>query len=148
LALITQQADLTLEEMRERVAERGFQLAVSSIWRFYDRHGISTKKKCVPRSSSARMWRARGTDETGTTTNMARARGRCRRGARLIGRVPHGHWKTITPKSCARGASAGSLPAGRDTPGRPTRGFRCCATVATAIVVSWTRSERADAFLA
>lgn len=35
-------------------------------------------------------------DETGTTTNMARRRGRCRRGARLIGRVPHGHWKTTT----------------------------------------------------
>jgi transposase len=35
-------------------------------------------------------------DETGTATNMARRRGRCRRGARLIGRVPHGHWKTTT----------------------------------------------------
>ena len=35
-------------------------------------------------------------DETGTTTNMARLRGRCRRGVRLIGRVPHGHWKTTT----------------------------------------------------
>jgi hypothetical protein len=35
-------------------------------------------------------------DETGTATNMARQRGRCRRGARLIGRVPHGHWKTTT----------------------------------------------------
>ena len=30
-------------------------------------------------------------DETGTATNMARLRGRARRGARLIGRVPHGH---------------------------------------------------------
>jgi transposase len=35
-------------------------------------------------------------DETGTSTNMARTRGRARRGARLIGRVPHGHWKTTT----------------------------------------------------
>jgi transposase len=35
-------------------------------------------------------------DETGTATNMARLRGRCRRGSRLIGRVPHGHWKTTT----------------------------------------------------
>ena len=35
-------------------------------------------------------------DETGTATNMARLRGRARRGARLIGRVPHGHWKTTT----------------------------------------------------
>jgi transposase len=35
-------------------------------------------------------------DETATTTNMVRLRGRCRRGARLIGYAPHGHWKTIT----------------------------------------------------
>ncbi len=35
-------------------------------------------------------------DETWAKTNMARAYGRCRRGARLIGRVPHGHWKTST----------------------------------------------------
>jgi transposase len=35
-------------------------------------------------------------DETSTSTNMVRLRGRCRRGERLISRVPHGHWKTIT----------------------------------------------------
>jgi len=35
-------------------------------------------------------------DETGTSTNMARSRGRCRRGVRLIGKVPHGHWKITT----------------------------------------------------
>ena len=31
-----------------------------------------------------------------TSTNMVRLRGRCRRGERLISRVPQGHWKTIT----------------------------------------------------
>jgi transposase len=35
-------------------------------------------------------------DETGTSTNMARLRGRTARGERLIGKVPHGHWKTTT----------------------------------------------------
>ena len=35
-------------------------------------------------------------DETATTTNMVRLRGRCARGMRLIGYAPHGHWKTIT----------------------------------------------------
>lgn len=35
-------------------------------------------------------------DETGTATNMARQRGRAPRGERLIGKVPHGHWKTTT----------------------------------------------------
>jgi transposase len=35
-------------------------------------------------------------DETGTSTNMIRTRGRSQRGTRLIGRVPHGHWKITT----------------------------------------------------
>ncbi len=35
-------------------------------------------------------------DETGTSTKMARTRGRCRRGERLVATVPHGHWKTTT----------------------------------------------------
>ena len=35
-------------------------------------------------------------DETGTSTNMARLRGRGKRGRRVIGRVPQGHWKTMT----------------------------------------------------
>lgn len=35
-------------------------------------------------------------DETATSTNMVRLRGRCPRGQRLIDHVPHGHWKTIT----------------------------------------------------
>jgi transposase len=35
-------------------------------------------------------------DETGTTTNMARLYGRAKRGQRVIGRVPWGHWKTVT----------------------------------------------------
>ena len=35
-------------------------------------------------------------DETGCATNMTRLRGRCLRGQRLKGRVPHGHWKIMT----------------------------------------------------
>jgi len=35
-------------------------------------------------------------DETAASTKMVRLRGRCPRGERLIGSVPHGHWKTIT----------------------------------------------------
>ena len=35
-------------------------------------------------------------DETGTSTAMTRTRGRTRRGARLVGLVPHGHWKITT----------------------------------------------------
>lgn len=35
-------------------------------------------------------------DETWTTTNMARSRGRSPRGRRCVASVPHGHWKTTT----------------------------------------------------
>ena len=35
-------------------------------------------------------------DETASSTSMVRLRGRCPRGERLIGSVPHGHRKTIT----------------------------------------------------
>ena len=35
-------------------------------------------------------------DETGTNTKMVRTRGRCRRGRRLLGKQPWGHWKTTT----------------------------------------------------
>jgi len=35
-------------------------------------------------------------DETGTSTKMVRTHGRCRRGKRLIGKAPFGHWKTTT----------------------------------------------------
>jgi len=35
-------------------------------------------------------------DETSVTTKMVRHYGRCPRGERLIAKVPHGHWKTMT----------------------------------------------------
>ena len=35
-------------------------------------------------------------DETAVTTKMVRHYGRCRRGERLVAKVPHGHWKTMT----------------------------------------------------
>src|SRR5258708_36736876 len=35
-------------------------------------------------------------DETAVTTKMVRHRGRSPRGERLVARVPHGHWKTLT----------------------------------------------------
>ena len=35
-------------------------------------------------------------DETGINTKMARLRGRCRKGCRMVASIPHGHWKTMT----------------------------------------------------
>jgi len=35
-------------------------------------------------------------DETWAKTNMTRTHGRSRRGERLVAKVPHGHWRTLT----------------------------------------------------
>ena len=35
-------------------------------------------------------------DETWAKTNMTRKHGRSPRGQRLVGKVPHGHWRTLT----------------------------------------------------
>ena len=35
-------------------------------------------------------------DETCAKTNMTRQRGRCRRGQRLVAKVPQGRWRTLT----------------------------------------------------
>jgi transposase len=45
LALIAEQPDLTLEEILERIGERGVSTSVTSLWRFFDGRGISFKKK-------------------------------------------------------------------------------------------------------
>ena len=44
LGLIAGEPDLTLKEIRDKLAERGISSAVGSVWRFYDRQGISFKK--------------------------------------------------------------------------------------------------------
>jgi transposase len=54
LALIGERADLTLEEIRGLLSERGVRVGVSSIWRFFDRHGISFKKNRARRGAGAR----------------------------------------------------------------------------------------------
>jgi transposase len=53
LRLVGETPDLTLEEIRERLGERGLPAAVSTIWRFFDRHGISFKKNRARRRTSA-----------------------------------------------------------------------------------------------
>jgi transposase len=46
LALVQREPDLTLEEIQSRLIEEREQKAgISSIWRFFDRHNISFKKK-------------------------------------------------------------------------------------------------------
>jgi transposase len=45
LGLIAGQPDLTLDEVRGRLADRGIMASRTAVWRFFDRHGISFKKK-------------------------------------------------------------------------------------------------------
>ena len=70
LALIGERADLTLEEIRVLLDERGVRVAVSSIWRFYDRHGISFKKNRTRRRAAAHR---RGGGATGMAKPAAAA---------------------------------------------------------------------------
>jgi len=45
LDLVAQEPDLTLEEIRDRLrGEKKLAVAVSSVWRFYERHEITFKK--------------------------------------------------------------------------------------------------------
>jgi transposase len=83
------------------------------VWRFFERHDVTFKKSLraaeqerADVARARRRWiREQGLldparlvfiDETATSTNMVRLRGRSLRGQRLVGYVPQGHWKTIT----------------------------------------------------
>jgi len=45
LDLVAKEPDLTLKEIRDRLKrEKKLEVAVSSVWRFYDRHEITFKK--------------------------------------------------------------------------------------------------------
>jgi len=114
LELVAKEPDLTLAEIVERLSrDRGVHTSDSSVDRFFGRHAISFKKTLHaaeqdrPDVAEARQhWKAKQAlldttrlvfvDETGTSTKMVRTHGRCRRGLRLIGKAPWGHWKTTT----------------------------------------------------
>ncbi len=50
--LIEASADLTLEEIRDALAARGTSVSVAAVWRFFDRHNITRKKR--PRTPPSR----------------------------------------------------------------------------------------------
>jgi transposase len=54
LDLVWQEPDLTLEEIQGRLLdEHQLEAGISSIWRFFDRHGISFKKKPARRRAGS-----------------------------------------------------------------------------------------------
>ncbi|HEY5035042.1 MAG TPA: IS630 family transposase [Candidatus Dormibacteraeota bacterium] len=113
LALVAAQPDGTLDELVAALRKRRLCGSRSALWRFLERHGISFKKSLraaeqdrADVARARRRWiRQQGLldssslvfiDETSVNTTMARLYGRCRRGERLIGRVPFGTWQTLT----------------------------------------------------
>ncbi|MCC4256086.1 MULTISPECIES: IS630 family transposase [Sphingobium] len=115
LGAIEKQVDITLVELAEMLrSEHGAVFALSTIWRFLDRHSMTVSKKTAHASEQERpdvLARRRAwfkaqpdldpehlvfIDETGASTKMARLRGRARRGIRCRSPIPHGHWKTTT----------------------------------------------------
>ena len=113
LARIAEKPDLTLRGMVAELAERGTPASYGAVWRFFKHEGITFKKSLLAseqdRADIARR-RARWKqhqgrldprrlvflDETWAKTNMTRRHGRCRRGTRLVAKVPHGRWRTLT----------------------------------------------------
>jgi transposase len=53
-SLVDGKDDITLHEMQRRLAEeRGLKVGIGTLWRFFDRHGTTWKKRsCTPASKS------------------------------------------------------------------------------------------------
>jgi transposase len=113
LSLIEKEPDLTLDEIVLTMRRHRILGSRTAVWRFFKRHKITFKKSLraaeqerADVARARRRWmREQGMfdpahlvfiDETAANTKMVRLSGRCPRGERLIGRVPQGHWKTIT----------------------------------------------------
>jgi len=113
LARIAEKPDLTLRAVVAELAERGTPASYGAVWRFFKREGISFKKSLYAseqdRADIARRrvrWqqyqgrldpkRLVFIDETWAKTNMTRRHGRSPRGTRLIAKLPHGRWRTLT----------------------------------------------------
>jgi transposase len=106
--------DLTLEEIRQELAERGTPVGHATVWRFLEREDLTLKKKTTSAAEqdqpdvalARRKWRRQQprlessklifVDETSANTVLSRQRGRCPRGQRLVAKLPQGHWKTVT----------------------------------------------------
>jgi transposase len=112
-ARVAEKPDLTGRELLAELNQRGIEISYYAVWHFLDHAGLSFKKSLraseQDRADVARrrtLWKkhqdriAAGRlifiDETWAKTNMTRMHGRCARGQRLIGKVPHGARRTLT----------------------------------------------------
>lgn len=51
MAMLEEQGDITLAEIQSGLAARGISVGIGTLWRFFDRHGITRKKRSDTRSS-------------------------------------------------------------------------------------------------
>jgi hypothetical protein len=108
---VDRQPDITLSELQARLAEEEVVVSQTAIFRTL-RHLEFTQKSLhgaeqdrPDMAAARRAWFKLQTrldprplvfiDETSASTNMTRRYGRAR-GARLVCKVPYGHWKTAT----------------------------------------------------
>ena len=119
LRWIKETPDLTLQELSERLDEVHQVIAPTSTINDWFRARKISFKKTAHASEQERadgqaarvVWRQRQArlpahpervgrivflDETSINTKMARLRGRCPSGQRMVAAIPHGHWKTMT----------------------------------------------------
>ena len=113
LARLAEKPDLTLRALVAEMIDRGIPASYGAVWRLLKAEGITVKKSLFAaeqdRPDVARRrvrWkkyqgrldsrRLVFIDETWTKTNMTRRHGRCLRGRRLVAKVPHGRWRTLT----------------------------------------------------
>ena len=113
LARLAEKPDLTLRAIGTELAARGIKVSRFAVWHFFVHVGITFKKKparqrarSARRRQAAEQWkkyqgrldpsRLVFIDETWAKTNMTRTHGRARRGERLVAKVPHGRWRTLT----------------------------------------------------
>ena len=55
LSVVAQQPDVTLAELKGKLSERGMNVGIATLWRFFQRHRITLKKRLrMPLSKSAR----------------------------------------------------------------------------------------------
>jgi len=52
LKTVANRKDVTLAELQELLAKRGARFGLGTLWRFFDRHGITLKKRRRMRASS------------------------------------------------------------------------------------------------
>jgi transposase len=113
LGRVAETPDVTLRALLAELTDRGIKVSYYAVWHFFEHEGISFKKSLhaseqdrpdvARRRAQWKKYQGRldptrlvFIDETWAKTNMTRRHGRSRRGSRLVAKVPHGRWRTLT----------------------------------------------------